>query len=183
MNDPIVVTRNLVKRGWTDFEPKVITGLMSGSVAAFLVTLVANYGIHLTTMQENYIVVGCYFLGSYLTPSSGTTVTRRIEDAAQKTFREVESHTGATVSVVTAPTRIQKAASSSFADPDRGSVTSIVNGNTIAPEPDPNIPGQTRPDDGATQVMPSTADRFLAARAAARPAAGPPAAAPVGDDH
>jgi hypothetical protein len=149
MNDPIVVTRNLVKRGWTDFEPKVITGLLSGSLVAFLTGILGQYGITLDPVQQKYLVVGGYFLGAYLTPSSGTQITRTISDDIKKVVKEVETHSGATVTTVTNSTPIQPAASY---NPGQNSVDRIINPPA---------------DDNATAVIPSTADRFLAARAAA----------------
>ena len=152
MNDPIVITRDLVKRGWTDFEPKVITGLMTGSIAAFLVTLIGQYGVHLTSMQQTYIAVSCYFLGSYLTPPSGTTIMKTVDSNSRKLIQS-ESHSGPTVSTVTASTPIQTAPADSPTtayNPGQNSVDRIIN---------------PAPDENATAVLPSTADRFMAARA------------------
>lgn len=104
MSDPIVITRELVKRGWSDFEPKLITGLLTGSVTAFVVSLLATYGIHLSGLQENFLSVAGFFLGGYLTPSTGTAVTKRIDSG----IREVEQHSGSTVTTVTGPTPIQR---------------------------------------------------------------------------
>lgn len=103
MSDPIVITRELVKRGWSDFEPKLITGLLTGSSAAFVVSLLGTYGVHLSGLQENFVSVACFFLGGYLTPSTGTAVTKRIDSGV----REVEQHSGSTITTVTGPTPVQ----------------------------------------------------------------------------
>lgn len=103
MSDPIVITRELVKRGWSDFEPKLITGLLTGSVAAFIVSLLGQYGVHLSAMQDSFLSVGCFFVGGYLTPSTGTAVTKRISAGVQ----EVEQHSGQTITTITGPTPIQ----------------------------------------------------------------------------
>lgn len=135
MSDPIVITRELVKRGWSDFEPKLITGLLTGSVAAFLVSLLAQYGIHLSSLQENFIAVACFFVGGYLTPSTGTAVTKRIDAG----LREVEQHSGPVVTTVTAPTAIQQP-STPIQQTSPGVFTKV-----IQPE---------NPDEKPTEVLP-----------------------------
>lgn len=129
MSEPIVITRELVKRGWSDFEPKLITGLLTGSVAAFLVSILSTYGVHLSALQENFIAVACFFLGGYLTPSTGTAVTKRIDAG----LREVEQHTAATVTTVTAPTAVQTSR-------DAPSFTKVIQPE---PEPVPSDPDST----------------------------------------
>lgn len=146
----ITVTRALVKRGWSDFEPKVISGLLTGSVAAFIVSLLAQYGVHLSTIQANYVVVGCYFLGSYATPSTGTTVTKNETTQGGTVTRQSETHSGNSVSVVTGPTPIQSVpAQPSAPSPVYGEFLSKLpsaTGPTPIPEPD-------EPADQPTQVM------------------------------
>lgn len=122
MSDPIVITRELVKRGWSDFEPKLITGLLSGGVSTFITSILGQYGIHLDATMQKIIVVGCFFLGGYLTPSTGTAVTKRIDNG----IREVEQHTGSTVTTVTGPTPVQTP--SAF--------TAVVTGDTPPATPD-----------------------------------------------
>lgn len=105
MTDPIVITREIVKRGWSDFEPKLITGLLSGSVAAFLISFVTGAPLHwvISPLQQEFLSVACFFLGGYLTPSAGTAITKRID----KGMNEVEQHTGRTLTTVTGSTPIQ----------------------------------------------------------------------------
>lgn len=112
-SSPIIVTRDLVKRGWSDFEPKIVAGGITGSVGAFLVPIAAGFGIHLSTIQANYLCVAIFFLGAYLTPSAGTTVT----SSAPPTFgasaaTRRETHSGNSVTTVTGATPIQSPAPS-----------------------------------------------------------------------
>lgn len=107
MADFITVTRTLVKRGWTDFEPKLITGLLTGSVAGFLTSVLSQYGIELSTDQQKALVVGCFFLGGYIAPSTGTTVTKNF-DTPTGSHVEQESHSGNAITTATSPTAIQR---------------------------------------------------------------------------
>lgn len=145
MTDPIVITREIVKRGWTDFEPKVITGLLTGGAAAFITSLLGQYGIHLDAMSQKILVVAFYFLGSYLTPSSGQTFTRTISKDLGALVQEVESHTGNTVTTVTGATPIQPAVV-----PAARTFTEAVTGTS---EPDPA--------DAATAVYQRSGAAFL----------------------
>jgi hypothetical protein len=88
--DPIIVTRSLIKRAWSDFEPKVVSGLMSGTVAAGILEALAAYGIHTPGAIVAGLPVACYFLASYLTPSVGTVTTVRTGSGLI-----VEKHSGA----------------------------------------------------------------------------------------
>lgn len=150
MSNPIVITRELVKRGWSDFEPKLITGLLTGSAAAFIVSMLSTYGIHLSGLQENFVSVACFFLGGYLTPSTGTAVTKRIDAG----LAEVEQHSGPVMTTVTAPTPVQKPAT--LADQvaqvqqKRASFTEIV-------DPAPRLDGD-RPTSNPTLVQPKPDD-------------------------
>lgn len=152
MSDPIVITREIVKRGWTDFEPKIITGLLTGGVATFITGLLGTYGVHLDGTSQKLVVVACYFLGAYLTPSSGQTFTRTISKDLQGLVQNVEQHTGNTVTTVTGVVPVQKAQPAPVGEPDtaesnRGgahaatnpgqdSATAIMNGSPVTPEPD-----------------------------------------------
>jgi hypothetical protein len=171
MSDPIVITREIVKRGWTDFEPKIITGLLTGGAATFLTGLLGQYGIVLDPTSQKLVVVALYFVGAYLTPSTGQTFTRTISKDLNGLVQSVEQHTGNTVSTVTGATPVQAPApaaplgNSVYADSNRGgtapvtnpgqdSVTAILNGSPVTPEPvsDPAAP---------TQVLPGRAGAFL----------------------
>lgn len=105
MNDPIVVTRELVKRGWSDIEPKLVTALASGAATAFLVGVAKAYGI---TIPEQVISAAPLFaalLIGYLTPSVGTTVTKKLDSNGT----QVEKHSGSVITTVTASTPVQQA--------------------------------------------------------------------------
>ncbi len=103
MNDPIVVTRELVKRGWSDIEPKLVTALASGAATAFLVGVAKAYGVNIPESVISAAPLFCALLIGYLTPSVGTTVTKKIAGNGTIT----EAHSGAVVSTFTAPTKIQ----------------------------------------------------------------------------
>lgn len=157
MNDPIVVTRSLVKRGWSDFEPKVIAGLLSGSAGAFLIPIAAQFGIHLSPMQANYVVVGAYFLGSYFTPSAGTTITQTRDTRTLDGPRHVESetHSGNAVTTVTASTPVQapvepEPAVSAKPEPTVAAPSSFAEARWGASPPSGPIP--LHGDAGATEV-------------------------------
>lgn len=133
MNDPIVVTRELVKRGWSDIEPKLVTALASGAATAFLVGVAKAYGV---TIPESVISAAPLFaalLIGYLTPSVGTTVTKKIAGNGTIT----EAHSGAVVSTFTAPTKIQPTA------------------------PAPTVEAGNLPEAKATEVLPSRFDNIV----------------------
>ena len=150
MSDPIVITRELVKRGWSDFEPKLITGLLTGSAAAFIASVLSTYGIHLDALQQNFIAVACFFLGGYLTPSTGTAVTKRIDAG----IREVETHSGPTVTTVTGPTPVQASVPTPIQQSTPGVFTKVMPGSTVA---DPSVQGPSVPvptdPNAPTQVL------------------------------
>jgi hypothetical protein len=174
MSDPIVITREIVKRGWTDFEPKIITGLLTGGAATFLTGLLGQYGIILDPTSQKLVVVALYFLGAYLTPSTGQTFTRTISKDLNGLVQSVEQHTGNTVSTVTGATPVQAPAptpgstsvgkslyaesnpggTAPVTNPGQDSVTAILNGSPVTPEPvsEPNAP---------TQVLPGRGSAFL----------------------
>lgn len=104
-SDFVTVTRTLVKRGWSDIEPKIAFGLVSGGIASVALNIATAYGIHIPVDVQNEIPYALAVLGGYLTPSVGTTIT-------QPTNSKVltETHSGNTVTTVTAPTAIQPAA-------------------------------------------------------------------------
>lgn len=101
-NDLVTITRATVKRGWTEFEPKVITGLLTGATGAAVVAVLKSMGFDIDATIQQFITVGCYFLGSYLTPSSGMVVTTNNANGDV-----VTQTTGHTVTTATAGIPIQ----------------------------------------------------------------------------
>lgn len=89
--DPIIVTRALIKRAWSDIEPKIASALASGAVSTGLVITLESYGIHLPLPLLSGLPVFCTILAGYLTPSVGTVTTVRTGDGLV-----VEKHSGNT---------------------------------------------------------------------------------------
>lgn len=151
MSDPIVITRELVKRGWSDFEPKLITGLLSGSASAVIISFIANY-VHLQAWQEQAIGIACFFVGGYLTPSTGTAVTKRIDSG----LREIEQHRGNSVTVVTAATPVQAPMP---APPSSATFTQVLADDT--PHSDDRATAiMPSPDNVPTEVAPSVSPQY-----------------------
>lgn len=142
MNDPIVVTRTLVKRAWADVEPKVQWAFASGAAASFVLELAKAYGVSLPPIVVQELPFILAVLAGYIMPSVGQTVTTT-KQLGNGRVQEAEAHTGAAVSVVTASTPIQTPAPTAVAP----SFTDVVD-NTPAVEdakPTEVIPGTTLP--------------------------------------
>lgn len=104
-SDFVTVTRTLVKRGWSDIEPKIAIGIATGSIAtglvAFLQPVAKSYGIDVPESVWAGIPLFVSMLGGYITPSVGTTITQPTNDKVT-----TETHSGPVVTTVTAPTNI-----------------------------------------------------------------------------
>lgn len=136
-NDFVTVTRTLVKRGWSDIEPKIAAALVSGGVADGVVSVATAYGVHIPTNVQTMIPYGLAILAGYLTPSAGTTILKHI-DAANGSKIETEQHTGTVESTITAPTKIPSQAAANF----------------IAQLPSSGGPAPTPADNQATKIVP-----------------------------
>lgn len=143
MNDPIVVTRTLIKRAWADVEPKVQWAFASGAAASFLLELAKAYGVTLPPILVQELPFGLAVLAGYIMPSVGQTVTTTKVTPAGR-VQEQEAHTGNAVSVFTAPTPIQPPAPTAVAP----SFTDIVEQTPAAEDAKPTeiISGTTLPD-------------------------------------
>lgn len=168
MNDPIVVTRTLVRRAWADVEPKVQWAFASGAAASFLLELAHAYGIALppiVTQETPYILA---ILAGYIMPSVGQTVTSTKRVGAN-VVHESEAHTGNAVSVVTGSVPVQPTAvAPTVPGSRRASFTDVVQDTPRAQDERPTevIPGSTLPrlsvpNVGEEAPEPSSAARFL----------------------
>src|SRR4051812_20008763 len=95
--DPLIITRTIVKRAWSDIEPKIAIGLASGTGSVVVLEIITAIGIHLPVRITNLIPVCCTILAGYFTPSFGTTSTVRHGDdfVVEKHSGNVEIKTGA----------------------------------------------------------------------------------------
>lgn len=108
-NDFVTVSRTLVKRGFSDIEPKVAFALISGGIASVILNIATAYGLKLPLEVQNEIPYIFAVLGGYLTPSVGTTITNN-RDVNNHTEVQSETHSGNVVSTITNSTPIQAAA-------------------------------------------------------------------------
>lgn len=94
--DPIIVTRAIVKRAWSDFEPKLVSGLMSGTVASGIISILDAYGIHVPTPITLSLPLLCVGIAGWWTGSVGTVTTVRTGDGlvVEKHSGQVEISTG-----------------------------------------------------------------------------------------
>lgn len=108
-SDFVTMTRTLVKREWSDIEPKIAVGIASGSIAtglvSFLQPLALAYGLHIPESVWVGLPAFVSLFGGYLTPSVGATITQPAND---RVFSE--THSGPVVTTITGPTPIQPAA-------------------------------------------------------------------------
>lgn len=141
MNDPIVVTRSLVKRAWSDIEPKLIWALITGQAASIVINLVTQYGVKLTDWQQNEITLALAAIGGWIAPSVGTTVTK-VRDAASQRLIESEAHSGPVVSTITNSIPIQTPSPAAAVNAGTDSVTRILNGEPDATETAVISPGK-----------------------------------------
>lgn len=105
-SDFVTMTRTLVKREWSDIEPKIAIGIATGSIATglvpFLQTVAQSY--HIVIPESVWVGLPAFIslLGGYLTPSVGATITQPANDKVI-----TETHSGPIVTTVTGPTPIQ----------------------------------------------------------------------------
>lgn len=107
-SDFVTMTRTLVKREWSDIEPKIAIGIASGSIATGIVTflqpIAKTYGIDIPESVWVGLPAFISMLGGYLTPSVGATIT---QPSNSKVI--TETHSGPIVTTITGPTPIQTA--------------------------------------------------------------------------
>lgn len=98
MSTPIVITRDKVKRGWSDLEPKIAIAGVVGFLAVVALIVAKQFAIDLPPEVATAGGIAFALLAGYLTPSAGTVVTTRTEGAVT-----TESHSAPTVTTVSTP--------------------------------------------------------------------------------
>lgn len=100
----VSITRGLVRRGWSDIEPKIAATFASGGAFGILVTILASYGVPITPAVEQWGPYLVGVIGGYIFPSSGHIITTRTsEDGRTATTKT----TGPTETVVTGAIPVQ----------------------------------------------------------------------------
>lgn len=102
MSDPIIITRDKVQRGWSDLEPKIAIAGAVGFLSLVGVLVANSLDVKLPPEVMASIPICLGVLCGYLTPSSGTVITKQTINGKVE-----ESHTGASVTTFTAPTAVQ----------------------------------------------------------------------------
>lgn len=147
MSDPIILTRDKVKREWSDFEPKLVAAILSGAGSGIIIAIVTpiatKAGIVLTPEIQAQIPLAIAGFIGWLTPSVGTTVTKKMSGNGTVS----ETHSGNPVTTVTAPTKIIRPAppmgEPQNPDPNSGGAASAVTNTT---------------GDSVTQILAGTAN-------------------------
>lgn len=141
----VSITRGLVRRGWTEIEPKVAASFATGGVFGILVNILGSYHVPITPSVQAWGPYLVAVIGGYLFPSSGQIIVTKA-DATGRT--ETTKTVGAVQTVVTGAIPVQ----------------SPVPEPAPVPRSAPNVPlsellkGTNAPDstdNGATKVNPA----------------------------
>ncbi|TFB96514.1 MULTISPECIES: hypothetical protein [unclassified Cryobacterium] len=76
-----IITKNVLKRAWTDLEPKLLAWLISGLTASILITGLDYVGVHISAGAAGAIVLIVGTIAGYIKAST-TTVTATPGDHA-----------------------------------------------------------------------------------------------------
>lgn len=145
MSEPIVITRDKVHRGWSDLEPKIAIAGVAGFAAIIALIVAKQFNITLPSEVASVIPASFALLCGYLTPSSGTVVTRRTDGATT-----TESHSAPTVTTVSTPIQAPAPAAPIVPVQAASTIPATSTGTTDQPGFTQVL---TSPDEQATEVV------------------------------
>lgn len=81
----VSITRGLVRRGWSEIEPKIAASAASGGLFGILVNILASYHVPITPEVKAWGPYLIAIIGGYIFPSSGQIITVKSDDKSKTT--------------------------------------------------------------------------------------------------
>jgi hypothetical protein len=101
----VSITRGLVKRGWSEIEPKVAASFVTGGVSGIFLAILTSYHVPITPALAQWAPYIFAVIGGYVFPSSGQVIVTKADPASHTTTTKT---VGAVQTVVTGAIPVQK---------------------------------------------------------------------------
>jgi hypothetical protein len=142
----VSITRGLVKRGWTEIEPKVAASFVTGGVSGIFLAILTSYHVPITPALAQWAPYLFAIIGGYIFPSSGQVIMTKADPASHTTTTKT---VGAVQTIVTGPIPVQAPKQA----PDVP-LSDLVKNSPSTPPPSDFLAGlRAVPADAPTQVI------------------------------